>query len=66
MTIVVATDNVLQELSANQSGEMRLRVESEQVTVSTHFRDLENPEWGKPLNSTCMIYTEHQKKLITS
>lgn len=33
------------ELSANQSGEMRLRVESEQVTVSTHFRDLENPEW---------------------
>ncbi|XP_072174015.1 checkpoint protein HUS1-like [Diadema setosum] len=33
------------ELSANQSGDMRLGVESEQVTVSTHFRDLENPEW---------------------
>ncbi|XP_030828780.1 checkpoint protein HUS1 isoform X2 [Strongylocentrotus purpuratus] len=32
------------ELSANQSGEMRLRVESEQVTVSTHFRNLENPD----------------------
>nr|XP_054751716.1 checkpoint protein HUS1-like [Lytechinus pictus]XP_054751717.1 checkpoint protein HUS1-like [Lytechinus pictus] len=33
------------ELSANQNGEMRLRVESEQVTVSTHFRNLENPNW---------------------
>ncbi|XP_038078829.1 checkpoint protein HUS1-like isoform X2 [Patiria miniata] len=33
------------ELSANQNGEMRLRVETEQVTVSTHFKDLEIPEW---------------------
>ncbi|XP_022087084.1 checkpoint protein HUS1-like [Acanthaster planci] len=33
------------ELSANQNGEMRLRVETDQVTVSTHFKDLEIPEW---------------------
>ena len=34
-------------ISANQSGEMTLKVETDVVTVATHFRDLENPTWGK-------------------
>ncbi|XP_072020768.1 checkpoint protein HUS1-like [Amphiura filiformis] len=32
------------EVSANHSGEMRLRIETEHVTVSTHFKDLEVAE----------------------
>ena len=37
----------LQEVSANLIGEMRLRIETEHVTVSTHFKDLEVAELGK-------------------
>ncbi|XP_070535668.1 checkpoint protein HUS1-like [Ptychodera flava] len=33
-------------LSANQSGEMTLKVETDMVTCTTHFRDLSNPTWG--------------------
>ncbi|KAK7466828.1 hypothetical protein BaRGS_00037095 [Batillaria attramentaria] len=32
-------------LSANQSGEMKLSVETDMVSVNTHFRDLFNPSW---------------------
>lgn len=34
-------------LSANQSGEMKLSVETDMVAVNTHFRDLFNPTWRK-------------------
>ena len=34
-------------VSANQSGEMSLRLENDLVTIVTHFRDLENPSWCK-------------------
>ena len=30
-------------LSANQNGEMKLMVETDMVSISTHFRDLVNP-----------------------
>ena len=33
-------------ISANQSGEMKLRIETDLVNVATHFRDLQNPTWG--------------------
>ncbi|XP_076455723.1 checkpoint protein HUS1-like isoform X2 [Babylonia areolata] len=32
-------------LSANQSGEMKLSVETDMVTINTHFKDLFNPAW---------------------
>ena len=34
---------VLQTLSANRSGELKLSVETDMVSVSTHFQDLHNP-----------------------
>ena len=34
-------------ISANQSGEMNLRIETDLVNVATHFRDLEHPVWSK-------------------
>lgn len=36
---------VLQSLSANQCGEMRLSVETDMVAINTHFKDLFNPSW---------------------
>ncbi|KPP57211.1 checkpoint protein HUS1-like [Scleropages formosus] len=32
-------------LEANKNGEMNLRIETELVSVSTHFKDLGNPPW---------------------
>ena len=40
--------NFSQMLSANRSGELKLSVETDMVSVSTHFQDLHNP--------TSMIY----------
>ncbi|XP_041373139.1 checkpoint protein HUS1-like isoform X2 [Gigantopelta aegis] len=34
-------------LSANQSGDMKLMVETDMVSVSTHFQDLLNPTWRR-------------------
>ena len=34
---------ILQTLSANRSGEFKLSVETDMVSVSTHFQDLHNP-----------------------
>lgn len=34
-------------LMANCSGDMKLKVETELVTVSAHFRDLGHPQWSK-------------------
>lgn len=38
-------------LMANSNGEMKLKVETELVTVSTHFRDLGHPQWSKPMKA---------------
>ena len=34
-------------LSANQLGEMKLNVETDMVSVTTHFRDLSMPSWSR-------------------
>ena len=34
-------------ISANQNGAMRVKVEADQVTVETHFKDLEYPTWSE-------------------
>ena len=34
-------------VSANGAGEMRLRVETDLVSVSTYFHDLEKPTWRR-------------------
>lgn len=36
-----------QTLSANGSGEMKLKVETDLATIVTHFRDLGIPTWSK-------------------
>lgn len=38
---------VLQVIEANLSGEMNLKIETDLVSVTTHFKDLGNPAWGK-------------------
>lgn len=38
---------VLQVIEANLSGEMNLKIETDLVSVTTHFKDLGNPPWGK-------------------
>ncbi|XP_074653018.1 checkpoint protein HUS1-like [Tubulanus polymorphus] len=35
-------------ISANRSGEFIVKVETDSVTIATHFRDLKNPVFGKP------------------
>ena len=40
-------------VSANQSGEMKLRIETDLVSVATHFRDLHNPTWGATTEHPC-------------
>ena len=34
-------------ISANQRGEMKVKVETDQVTVATHFKDLDHPTWSR-------------------
>ncbi|TNN31588.1 Checkpoint protein HUS1 [Liparis tanakae] len=34
-------------MEANLSGEMNLKIETDLVSVTTHFKDLGNPPWGK-------------------
>uniref|UniRef100_A0A3B4FSB9 Checkpoint protein n=1 Tax=Pundamilia nyererei TaxID=303518 RepID=A0A3B4FSB9_9CICH len=34
-------------IEANLNGEMNLKIETDLVSVTTHFRDLGNPPWGK-------------------
>ena len=34
-------------ISANRCGEMKLKVETDMVTVATHFADLEHPQWSE-------------------
>ncbi|KAK7092951.1 hypothetical protein V1264_008622 [Littorina saxatilis] len=34
-------------LSANQNGEMKLSVETDMVSINTHFKDLFNPAWRR-------------------
>ncbi|KAI0215352.1 Checkpoint protein HUS1 [Lamellibrachia satsuma] len=34
-------------LSANQCGQMKIKVETDLVTVTTYFNDLDHPTWGK-------------------
>lgn len=37
-------------MEANQSGEMNLKIETDLVSVTTHFKELGNPPWGKIIN----------------
>ncbi|CAH1773977.1 unnamed protein product [Owenia fusiformis] len=34
-------------IRANQNGEMTLKIETDMASVSTHFKDLTNPDWSK-------------------
>nr|XP_020481080.1 checkpoint protein HUS1 isoform X1 [Monopterus albus] len=38
--------NFLQVIEANLNGEMNLKIETDLVSVTTHFKDLGNPPWG--------------------
>lgn len=38
---------VLQVIEANLNGEMNLKIETDLVSVTTHFKNLGNPPWGK-------------------
>lgn len=38
-------------LSANQCGQMKIKVETDLVTVTTYFNDLDHPTWG-----TCGVF----------
>uniref|UniRef100_A0A8C5QSS1 Checkpoint protein n=1 Tax=Leptobrachium leishanense TaxID=445787 RepID=A0A8C5QSS1_9ANUR len=33
-------------IEANRNGDINLKIETDLVCVSTHFRDLSNPPWG--------------------
>lgn len=39
-----------QVVEANLSGEMNLKIETDLVSVTTHFKDLGHPQWGKFAN----------------
>lgn len=46
---------VLQVIEANLSGEMNLKIETDLVSVTAHFKDLGNPAWGKlPCVASCV------------
>lgn len=36
-----------QVMEANLNGEMNLKIETDLVSVTTHFKELGNPTWGK-------------------
>ena len=38
---------MLQTIAANMSGELQLRIETEDVTATTYFRDLQNHVFGE-------------------
>lgn len=44
-------------MEANQNGEMNLKIETDLVSVTTHFKELGNPPWGKILNYRHNIIT---------
>lgn len=37
---------VFQVIEASQNGQMNLKIETDLVSVTTHFKDLGNPPWG--------------------
>lgn len=39
-------------LEANMSGEMNLKIDTDLVSVSTHFKDLGNPAWGDDVSQS--------------
>lgn len=41
----------MQVIEANLNGEMELKIETDLVCITTHFRDLGNPPWGKHFTS---------------
>lgn len=43
----INTPCVSQVMEANLSGEMNLKIETDLVSVTTHFKDLGNPPWGE-------------------
>lgn len=48
---------VFEVMEANQNGEMNLKIETDLVSVTTHFKELGNPPWGKILNYRHNIIT---------
>ena len=36
-----------QSIAANRKGELALKVETDLATITTHFKDLEQPSWSK-------------------
>lgn len=43
----------LQIIEANLNGDLNLKIESELVSVTTHFKDLGNPPSGRFSDSSC-------------
>ena len=41
-----------QSIAANRKGELALKVETDLATITTHFKDLEQPSWSK-----CLFFT---------
>ena len=39
----------VQTVAANMSGELQLRMEADEVTVTTYFKDLQNHIFGKQI-----------------
>lgn len=42
-------------MEANLNGEMNLKIETDLVSVTTHFKDLGNPPWGRCIPFTCVV-----------
>lgn len=51
---------VCQVIEANLNGEMNLKIETDLVSVTTHFKDLGNPPWGENcLFVTAPVFISH-------
>ncbi len=48
---------LFQVLEANLSGEMNLKIDTDLVSVTTHFKELGNPPWGERSSEELVLYT---------
>lgn len=56
---------VLQVLEANLNGEMNLKIDTDLVSVTTHFKELGNPPWGERRSEHLMLLHSHSTELNT-
>ncbi len=50
---------VFQVLEANLNGEMNLKIDTDLVSVTTHFKELGNPPWGETRSEELMLLHSH-------